>query len=105
MTNREKNEHNAVVTDGELDHNEHPIGKLVHLSTVTHAFRGYLLAVTPSYYILDENRPWALVDSTGAMADYTKNMSRASDGDHVKAGSGVCPRILRGAVSWMLVKD
>ncbi len=97
-------EHNAVVTDGENERGEHPIGKKVHISTVTHAWRGTLLAVTASYYILDASKPIALVDSTGKMGDYMKTMKAVTEGDEHIPGKTERPviRVLRGACSWLL---
>ena len=95
----------AVMTDGELERGEHPIGKLVHLSTVTHAWRGTLLAVTPSYYVLDSSGPVALVDSTGAVGEYLAAPTAVREGDAYTApakGPRATVRVLRAAVSWMV---
>lgn len=97
----------AVATDGELERNEHPIGKLVHLATVTHAFRGKLKAVTPSYYILDEAEKFDLVDSTGNFAEYLKDPKAGSAEDFYDPGKHKGAkrpqmRVLRGATSWMV---
>lgn len=95
---------NIVVTDYELERGEHPIGKLVHISTVTHAWRGVLEAVTPTYLVLSSEHPVALVDSTGAMRDYLANPKVASDGDEFEPGKGKRPtiRVPRAAVAWMV---
>ncbi len=95
---------NAVVTDGELERGEHPIGKLVHISTVTHAWRGVLKEVTSSYFILDGNETIALVDSTGAMGNYLADPTEVREGDSFKPGKGKKPSIMipRGAVAWMI---
>ncbi len=97
-------EYNSVALDYELERGEHPIGSLVHLSTVTHAWRGVLREVTPSYYVLSPEHPVALVDSTGAMADYLSNPAVASQGDEWKPGKGKRPtvRIPRAAVAWLV---
>lgn len=98
-------EHNAVAHDAGLESGEHPIGELVHISTVTHAFRGVLREVTPSYYILDNARPVALVDSTGAFAGYFAKPLAAREGDvwtPPKSGARPTMRILRGAGSWLV---
>jgi len=102
MNDNEKNQRNAVISDGEWERNEHPIGKVVHLSTVTHAFRGTLLAVTPSYYVLDDAREVTLVDSTGAFGEYLGTLTAGREGDtyHPKKTKNPTLRILRGAVSW-----
>ena len=97
---------NAVVTDYELEKGEHPIGSLVHISSVTHAWRGVLIAVTPSYYILDNNRPFALVDSTQEMGKYLANPTAGSPGDAFtpKEGTKSKPtiRVPRSAVAWII---
>ena len=93
--------HNSVTTDYELERGEHPIGRLVHLSTVTHAWRGTLREVTPSYYILDSTKPVALVDSTGGMSTYVATPTAGSEGDSIAPGTHTV-RVLRGAVSWMV---
>jgi hypothetical protein len=102
---------NAVITDGELERGEHPIGQYVHISTVTHAWRGWLLAVTPSYFVLDHTRAYALVDSTGPMGDYAVTPTTVREGDEVAPSKGkgkgkgtapAVPRIPRGAVAWLL---
>ena len=98
-------EWNAVVTDYELERGEHPIGKLVHISTVTHAWRGILEGVTPNYFVLSAEHPVALVDSTGAMGDYLANPVVASQGDEFtpsKKGKRATVRIPRAAVSWLV---
>jgi hypothetical protein len=81
MNNRERTNQNAVTTDSELEAGGHPIGKICHISTVTHAWRGTLAAVTASYYIFDATKPIALVDSTGAMSEYLSDMNAAREGD------------------------
>jgi hypothetical protein len=95
---------NSVVNDGELERGEHPIGVKVHISTVTHAWRGTLLEVTPSYYVLDPSQKIALVDSTGKMSDYMKTMKSVADGDEYSPDAKSRPtiRINRNAVSWIL---
>lgn len=101
MTAQEVEQHNAVVTDAELENGEHPIGKIVHFSTVTHAFRGVLEAVTPSYYVLRKGTV-QLIALTGAMPEYTA--SEKSAGREVEE---VRTRVLipRGAVAWSLVYE
>lgn len=96
--------YNAVVTDYELERGEHPVGKLVHLSTVTHAWRGVLEAVTPSYFVLSASHPVALVDSTGAISDYLVDPTKCSEGDEFKPTKGkrATVRIPRAAVSWLV---
>lgn len=94
-----------VLTDSENERGEHPVGQVVHLSTVTHAWRGKLLEVTPSYYILDPAAKVALVDSTGKISDYMESPTAGSEGDDYTPGTkkpAPTVRVLRGAVSWML---
>ncbi len=80
------------------DDNEHPIGQRVHISTVTHAWRGTLLAVTKHYYILDADA--VLVESTGPAEKYAQDRKA----DKESAGlPGVQVRCLRGAIAWMWV--
>lgn len=104
MNDKQRNEMNTVVTDYELERGEHPVGKLVHLSTVTHAWRGVLEVVTPSYYVLSASHPVALVDSTGAISDYLVDPTKCSEGDEFKPTKGkrATVRIPRAAVSWMV---
>lgn len=98
-------QHNAVVTDGELERGVHPIGKVVHISTVTHAWRGTLAAVDSTYYVFDASKPIALVDSTGSMSDYLGDMKQANDQDvftpKAKKPAPVI-RVLRAASVWMI---
>lgn len=93
-----KNEANQVITDNENETGEHPIGKVVHMSTVTHAFRGRLVCVTASYYILADA---SIVHDTGAVAAYRKNQRSASESEEEHIGDGV--RVLRSAVVWCIV--
>lgn len=105
MTDEDRNTYNSVTTDYEKERGMHPLGKLVHISTVTHAWRGILLDVTPSYYILDPDQNVALVDSTGEIGTYLENPVVAREGDvHKPKADSKRPTvmILRGAVSWMV---
>jgi len=102
MTHKIDEAMNRVATDYELERAEHPIGQLVHLSTVTHAWRGRLAAVTPSYYVLDNTAPVALVDSTGGIAEYLAAPKAGETVAPPKRGSGPTIRIPRGAVAWMV---
>jgi hypothetical protein len=98
----------AVALDSELEKNEHPIGRLVHLSTVTHAWRGVLAQVTPNYYVLDSAQPVALVDTAGpTMSEYMTDHLAVREGDLYtppKKAKDVVPtvRIKRDAVSWLI---
>ena len=97
-TPKQVNEHNAVITDMESEAGEHPIGKTVHISTVSHAFRGVLLAATPSYFILEKG--CEIVLSTGEVGAYSaKKDSHASEAEKVNTEV----RLLRSAAVWCLV--
>ena len=83
-----------VATDAQLEREPHPIGHLMHYSTVTHAWRGVLEAVTASDYVLAPGA--SLFRETGPMADYSPR-TKPDDGD------GEVPyrvRVARGAVAW-----
>lgn len=106
MKNKDKHEMNAVVTDMDYEKGIHPIGQLVHISTVTHAFRGVLLSVDSSYYVLDTRHPVgiALVDSTGAAGEYFSAPTAVRNGDAFdskKSKKKFEFRVFRGAGSWM----
>ncbi len=99
--------HNAVLTDYELERGEHPVGRLVHISTVTHAWRGHLAAVSPSYYILDPTKPVAMVDSTGGIGEYLSSPTQVREGDAFnphpkKKDQSPTIRIPRAAVAWLV---
>lgn len=64
-----KDEKAAVRLDLELEEGILPIGRMVHLTTVTFAYRGKLVAVTPSFYVLEDA---VNVFETGALKDYMK---------------------------------
>ena len=97
-TDKHMNENNAVVTDYQHEREEFPLGRLVHISTVTHAFRGTLKAVTPSHYWLAAA---VLVESTGEVAAYAKSHKASEEGAVIKGSI----RIPRAAVAWELVFD
>jgi hypothetical protein len=94
---KQRNLENAVIADAENTSGEHPVGRVVHLSTVTHAWRGKLEAVTASYYIFEPGAE--LILSTGEIGAYgTSETSRPVEGEK-------CParvRVLRGAVAWLI---
>lgn len=104
MNDKQTESYNKVVTDHELERGEHPIGALVHISTVTHAWRGVLESVTASYFVLSKEHPIALVDSTGNMGDYLMKPDQVREGDLAKKPKGQV-RIPRGAVAWMIAYD
>ena len=85
---------NAVITDDELERGEHPIGHVVHLSTVSHAFRGVLEGVTPSHYLLKKGTV-EIVLSVGDLAKYT---AKSTPAEAEKVLHAV--RVPRGAVAW-----
>jgi len=91
---------NAIATDYEAEHGLHPKGKLVHFSTVTHAWRGVLAEVTPSDFILAAGA--VLVDSTGEIGGKTGYAAKRSG---TEEGMPVAfeVRVPRGAVAWLIV--
>lgn len=98
---------NSVITDQELERGEHPIGKYVHLSSATHAWRGTLLAVTTTYFVLDPDRPVALVDVTGPIGAYLKtgvggSVEDAFDAKMKPAIGKPVVRVPINAVCWMI---
>lgn len=93
-TEKQKLEENAVITDGQLERGEHPIGHIVHLSTVTHAFRGVLDGVTPSHYLLRKGTV-EIVLSVGDLASYGPK-TKPSEAETIAHAV----RIPRGAVAW-----
>lgn len=104
MAKSEADSINTVVTDAELERGEHPVGSLVHIATVTHAWRGHLAAVTASYYMLDPTKSWTMVDNTGPVGAYVKKPA-ASEAETVEpTKKGIQPRMLipRSAVAWII---
>ena len=98
MTPKQTNEHNAVITDMESEAGEHPIGRVVHICTVSHAFRGVLTAVTPSYFIFAPGSE--IVLSTGEVEAYSGDpKSTAREAEKVLTEV----RLLRSAAVWCLV--
>jgi hypothetical protein len=89
-----------VQTDSELERDaEHPVGRIVHLSTVTHAWRGKLIHVTPSYYVL---APGAImVGDTGDVGAYLAAGKAWKAGAEESEPTSRTVRVLRAAVSWM----
>lgn len=97
MKNKEQvaqNENNAVVTDSQHEVGDFPIGKVIHVSTVTHAFRGELEAVTPSHYWLKKGT-CVFVHDTGSTTEYA-NSKKGADEEVIS----VQVRIPRGAIVW-----
>ena len=79
---------------------EHPIGKVIHLSTVTHGWRGILVHVSETHYYLAKAH---MVNGTGRIKDYTDNGLSGGSEESPELG-GLC-RIPRGAVAWEYVVD
>lgn len=90
------NEENAVVTDMQQEAGEFPLGRTIHVSTVTHAFRGTLKEVTPSHYILQKGT-CEIIHDTGEVTTYSKSkVSTPREGEKVDCEV----RIPRGSVAW-----
>lgn len=87
----------AVLTDHELEKQSHPVGSVIHVSTVTHAFRGTLFGVTPTHYLLKDA---FIIHSTGDVAEYSK--SATSKANEMEA-CHCTVRIPRAAVAWEFV--
>lgn len=102
MKQKDIEANNAVVTDYELENGEHPVGKLCHISTVTHAYRGYLKAVTPSYYMLDTSREIVLVGSTGELGAYAKTAKAGDARDVIPPDTLDASLIPRSSVCWII---
>jgi hypothetical protein len=89
-----------VQTDSELEKDaEHPVGRICHLSTVTHAWRGTLLHVTPSYYVLAPGA--VMVGDTGDIGPYLAAGKTWPEGAEESDPTDRVVRVLRAAVSWM----
>jgi hypothetical protein len=94
---------NAVMTDWEKENGLCPEGRLVHVSTVSHAFRGRLKLVTPSHYILERNAVLvALTGQTGGKEGYAATQVGQEEDQPIEKAEVWIPR---AAVSWMLVFD
>lgn len=57
----------AIATDLEIEQGVLPIGEEIHCTTATFAYRGILIAATPSYYVLQDP---VLVGNAGSFGDY-----------------------------------
>lgn len=72
----------AVANDQQLDAGHHdvegivPIGSTVHITTVQFAYRGRLVAVTPSWYVLEDA---VNVFNTGDLKNYYKTQKGAEE--------------------------
>jgi hypothetical protein len=66
----------AVRTDYEAENGLIPVGKLVHIVTVTYAYRGILEQVTPSHYILKDAFE---VYETGDLQKYGKEQKGTNE--------------------------
>lgn len=60
----------AVATDQETEEGVLPLGLVYHVTTVQFAYRGTLVACTPSYYVLDDA---SNVFDTGELTAYRKS--------------------------------
>jgi hypothetical protein len=98
MNDATKNDINSVVTDAQHMAGEFPIGRVIHVSTVTHAFRGELEAVTPSHYWLKKGTV-SIIHDTGDVTPYSKSKdSEARESEKVNTRV----RIPRGSIAWEL---
>ncbi len=66
----------TVATDQETEEGVLPLGQIYHVTTVQFAYRGVLVACTPSYYVLDNATN---VFDTGELANYRKNQKGATE--------------------------
>jgi hypothetical protein len=71
---------NVVATDYEAEHGDHPVGWLVHIVTVTYAYRGVLEDPTPTGYWLREPVKVFDTDELGAYAKTLKGSNEESLG-------------------------
>lgn len=60
----------AVATDQETEEGVLPLGVVYHVSTIQFAYRGKLIACTPSYYVLEDATN---VFDTGELTAYRKS--------------------------------
>lgn len=79
-----------VATDQETEEGVLPLGEVYHISTVQFAYRGKLVACTPSYYVLEDA---SNVFDTGALEAYR----RARNGQNEERWGKVL--VERGAVT------
>ena len=101
MNDKQKQETNSVVTDAQHEAGEFPLGKVVHLSTVTHTFRDVLEAVTPSHYWLKKGTV-SIIHDTGDVTPYSEKAdSKARESETVSCRV----RIPRTSVAWELEFD
>lgn len=82
----------TVGNDVELAEGHMPIGSIQHITTVQFAYRGRLVAVTPSWYILEEA---VNVFNTGDLKTYYKTKK----GSEEEPWSGKFVRVERTAVT------
>lgn len=89
-----------VQTDAELTKDaEHPIGREVHISTVTHAWRGILKHVTPNYFVFESGA--VMVGDTGDVSAYLKNGKKWTAGQEESEPCAKVVRVLRASVAWI----
>lgn len=92
-------DNNRVATDAELERGTFQIGRTVHLSSVTHAYRGTLESITESVFVLKNAH---LVESTGPLDQYAKTKKASEESPELK---GVTIFISRGALAWGMQWD
>ena len=90
----------SVRHDAALEADEHPLGLLIHVSTVTHGWRGILVHVSETHYYLAGAH---MVNGTGKIADYVK--AGLAGGSEESPKLPGLARIPRGAVAWEFVVD
>lgn len=66
----------AVATDQETEEGVLPLGVVYHVTTVQFAYRGVLVACTPSYYVLDDA---SNVFDTGELARYARSQRGSAE--------------------------
>lgn len=72
----------AVTSDLEMEQGHHsiegivPVGATVHITTVQFAYRGKLVAVTPSWYVLEDV---VNVFNTGELGNYYRTMEGSEE--------------------------
>lgn len=89
-----------VRADREQENSEHPLGKVLHLNTVTHGFRGILAHVSETHYYLAKAH---MVNGTGKIASYFA--AGLAKGEEESPELPGIVRVPRGAVAWEAVVD
>lgn len=81
----------AVATDQETEEGVLPLGQAYHVTTVQFAYRGTLVACTPSYYVLDDATN---VFDTGELGAYRKSRKGSTEEHHGHLGFPVNAALL-----------